>query len=179
MREVVASACRGVAWLATGGDGSLDATPRALVVGGHSAGGHLAVMAARHLDDRRSAGRTGAPFVGCAVLSGLFDLAPLLRTSVATRAGLTEADADTLSPMRLSIPPGWLIAGVGERDGAGFVAQADDYATRRLAAGASTERFVVPGASHYSVLLDLVGPDSRLAERVRSRLAEASRTLAG
>ena len=56
------------------------APPAPLVVGGHSAGGHLAAM--MFATDWRALGLRASPFAGGVSLSGVHDLAPLVRRSM-------------------------------------------------------------------------------------------------
>ncbi|MEY3253761.1 MAG: hypothetical protein RL227_2734 [Pseudomonadota bacterium] len=170
LADIVDSVCRSIGWLASEAHHHLGCSPSALAVGGHSAGGHLAAMATLRLAVRDETAMNRPAIAGCAALSGLFDLRPLLRTSVAARAGLTEADARLLSPALLPTSPGWLVAGTGANESAGFIAQAQHHIARRLAVGAATDRFVVPQATHYGVLLDLAQDDSRFVEAVCARL---------
>ena len=170
LADVVDSVCRGIGWLASEAAHHLGRAPSALAVGGHSAGGHLAAMAALRLTVQHETETNRPAIVGCAALSGLFDLRPLLQTSIAVRAGLTEMDARLLSPALLPTSPGWLVVGTGANESAAFIEQAQQYVDQRVAVGAQTDRFVVPQATHYGVLLDLAYDDSLLAEAVCARL---------
>jgi|688.fasta_scaffold31972_4 arylformamidase len=170
LADIVGSVCRSIGWLASEAHHHLGCSPSALAVGGHSAGGHLAAMATLRMTVRHETETNRPAIVGCAALSGLFDLRPLHRTSVAARAGLTEMDARLLSPALLPTSPGWLVAGTGANESAGFISQTHQHVDRRVAAGAQTDRFVVPQATHYSVLLDLAHDDSLLAAAVCARL---------
>ncbi|QGZ65014.1 alpha/beta hydrolase [Paraburkholderia acidisoli] len=67
-----------------------------LYVMGHSAGGHLAAMM---LTEHGT--NDDAPLRGAIALSGLFDLAPLVTTSINRALGLDAAQAQRLSPARL------------------------------------------------------------------------------
>ena len=69
----------------------------------------------------------GGRVAGCATLSGIFDLRPLVRTTIAGRIGLDEASASALSPLLKAAPAGWLLAGVGGAETSGFIDQTRHY----------------------------------------------------
>ena len=83
---------------------------------GHSAGGHLAAML---LAD----GLVPAALP----ISGLFDLVPLMSTSMNDALTLDAAEAHRLSPLFLSPPTGRLHAVVGGEEGAEFTRQARSF----------------------------------------------------
>lgn len=89
-----------------------------LYVMGHSAGGHLAAMM---LSAHGSAHGAVAPLQGAIALSGVFDLLPLVETSINRALGLDQASAIRLSPARLarqSAAPLYTL--VGEEETTGF-----------------------------------------------------------
>ena len=65
-----------------------------LIIGGHSAGAHLAVLSGAELDGRAT------PMPGFALLSGIYELLPLLSTSINRALALQETELDLLSPLR-------------------------------------------------------------------------------
>ena len=70
-----------------------------LVVGGHSAGGHLAAML--WTIDWPLVGFAHAPFAGGLSLSGVHDLAPMVQFSFNADFGLDAATAAQVSPALL------------------------------------------------------------------------------
>ncbi|MFD1554870.1 alpha/beta hydrolase [Paraburkholderia silviterrae] len=88
-----------------------------IYVMGHSAGGHLAAMM---LTTHGAANGMAAPVRGAIALSGLFDLVPLVDTSINRALGLNEANAKRLSPARIarhSDAPIHMLVGEGETRG--------------------------------------------------------------
>lgn len=67
-----------------------------LIIGGHSAGAHLAVMSGAH------DGWNVVPRPGLVLLSGIYELFPLLRTSINRALELRATELDVLSPLRLA-----------------------------------------------------------------------------
>lgn len=127
---------------------------------GHSAGGHLATMAARLLPDR---------VVGAVSISGLYNLRPLQWSFLRDEIGLRFSDIDGHSPQDL-----WagrdarkVVVAVGEKETNEFHRQAHVFASSHAA------RFVsVPKAHHMTVLDDLEQPNGTLIPVVSKLLKE-------
>lgn len=145
---------------------------RRLLATGHSAGGHLAAMLMatdwRALDPALPADLVPAGLP----ISGVFELEPLLPTTIARALGLDAAAARALSPRRLPRPRGAvaLHAVVGAAESAEFIRQTRDFTA---AWGGSWE--ALPGANHFTVLAPLSDPASPLV----ARAAAMAERLAG
>jgi len=129
---------------------------------GHSAGGHLtAAMLAT--DWSAVAGVPDLVRKGIAV-SGVFDLAPLVGTSLNDALGLDAPAARAASPLFWPPPAGRvLVAAVGGAESAEFLRQSREIATSWQSAGARCQYLEVPGANHFTVVDELVNPDSALS----------------
>jgi acetyl esterase/lipase len=133
-------------------------TKRPLVVTGHSAGGHLAAcLMARRAGPARAI-RVGMP------ISGLFDLQPLVSTSVNKALGLTTQEAHRLSPLSWSPPRGRLVAVVGEIESAEYYRQTAQLVERWSKAGIDARAEIVPGAHHFDVMRGLADPADPLVD---------------
>jgi arylformamidase len=137
------------------------------VVVGHSAGGHLA--AAMLASDW--SGFAGVPpdLVRAAYsISGVFELAPLIGTSLNEALGLDEASARAASPVFWPAPPEdrTFIAAVGGAESSEFLRQSKDIANVWSAAGLTAECVVIPGANHFTVVEELWRPDSAMTLRI-------------
>ncbi len=133
------------------------------VVTGHSAGGHLtAAMVATDWS-----GIVGAPAdlvrAGVAI-SGVFDLEPLIPTSINDLVGLDATSARAASPLAWPPPPKGraLVAAVGGDEGSEFLRQARVIAEAWARAGLQTQCLVVPGTNHFTVVDELSNPGSEL-----------------
>jgi arylformamidase len=129
-------------------------TGRRLVATGHSAGGHLAacLMAGRRV-------RAAMP------ISGLFDLVPLVPTSINGALGLTPEEARRLSPVEWPAPAGGhLMAVVGTAESEEFRRQSRMIVEKWGEAGVVTALHEVPGAHHFDVIAGLTEPDDALVE---------------
>jgi arylformamidase len=140
---------------------------RRLVVSGHSAGGHLAacLMATdwRSIDPALPQGLVKAAYT----ISGLFDLGPLVGTSVNNALGLDEAAARRASPLFWPPPArGSLDAVVGEQEGAEYHRQSRTIVDVWGRAGIETRFAEVPGANHFTAIAPLADPGSAMTQRL-------------
>jgi arylformamidase len=134
---------------------------------GHSAGGHLAA-AMLATDWRRIAGVPATLLAAGCAISGLFELAPLVKTSLNDALGLDTASARQVSPLLWPPPPKErsLLAVVGELESGEFHRQSRAIVASWATAGLRTEYLSVPNTNHFTILDALVRPDSALFERV-------------
>ncbi len=146
-------------------------TGRRILAIGHSAGGHLATMLLA-TDWAAFVPRLPPGLVHAALpISGLFELEPLLATSVGTGLQLTPATARALSPRWLPSPGRPLHCVVGGEESGEFLRQSRD-----MAAAWGGTCMVVPGADHFTVIAPLADPASALVARAEqlARGAEAA-----
>ncbi len=127
--------------------------PERIVVAGHSAGGQLAAMLALDQADRGT-----GPIAGLIGISGVFDLRPLLRTSINSDLTLSAGEAEAASPLlRLgallpSAPLMPLLAVVGGDETRGFKQWTADLAAGWQAHGAPATLVELAGQSHFTIL---------------------------
>ena len=128
---------------------------------GHSAGGQMAAC-------MLSEGRASA----AVAISGIFDLKPLVATSLNTALGLDEREAAALSPIHWPAPDGSTPGGtvldciVGGDESAEFIRQSRTMADCWSAKGAETRFEALPGLNHFTVLDPLFDADSSLVKRL-------------
>lgn len=131
------------------------------VVTGHSAGGHLSAC-------MLSEGKASA----AVSISGVFDLRPLVQTSLNDALGLDTNGAAALSPLFWPPPNGGAPGGteldciVGGAETAEFIRQSRDMAEHWGSKGADTRFEVLDGLNHFTVLDPLADPDSGLVQRI-------------
>lgn len=136
-------------------------TGRRPVVFGHSAGGHLAAC-------MLSEGRASA----AVSISGLFDLEPLIPTSLNDALRLDAREAAALSPIHWPVPNGSSPGGtvldcvVGADETSEFARQSRDMADLWGGKGVETRFEALPGLNHFTVLDPLADPDSGLVKRI-------------
>jgi arylformamidase len=139
------------------------------VVSGHSAGGHL--TAAMLATDWRELPGVPADLVraGCA-LSGVFELAPLIATTINADVRLDPETAAAASPV-LWPPPAAdrvFVAAVGADESGEFHRQSRTMAEVWSRAGVAAEYLSIPGADHFTLVEELAKPDSAVFARVVS-----------
>lgn len=145
---------------------------RRLVLTGHSAGGHL--TAAMLATDWAAEGIDDPHFISAGLsISGVFELSPLIQTSMNVKLQLNEPSARALSPIywrpRLSAE---IDAWVGMAESEEFLRQSRDFVNVWNANGASARSETVAGANHFTIIAALTDPHSRMVDR----LAELVRT---
>ncbi len=145
---------------------------RSLVISGHSAGGHLAACM---LATDWPAFDTTLPenlVVAAYAVSGLFDLGPLVETSINNALRLDHAAARAASPLFWNAPlHGSLDAVVGENESAEYLRQSRTIVELWGASGVTTRFGVVPDANHFTAIAPLADPESPMVLRLKE-LAE-------
>ena len=145
---------------------------RSLVVGGHSAGGHLAACMLATDWPAYDASLSRDLVIAAHAISGLFDLGPLVGTSINTALQLDESTARTASPLFWRAPAhGSLDAVVGENESAEYFRQGKTIVEHWGAAGLATRFGVVPGANHFTAIAPLADPASPMTLRLKELAA--------
>jgi arylformamidase len=138
--------------------------PQRIVVGGHSAGGHLAAMLLSCRWKQVSAELPAQLVAGALSISGLFDLEPIRHTPfLQADLQLTPASVRRLSPAFFPRPKGRLYATVGAAESDEFLRQ-NQLIRDVWGPTAVPVCETVPGRNHFSVLESLVDPAGRLHE---------------
>jgi arylformamidase len=142
---------------------------RPLVVSGHSAGGHLAACL---LATDWPALDTLLPkelVIAVYSISGLFDLVPLVGTSINKALGLDSASARAASPLFWKPPAqGILDVVVGEQESGEYHRQSRTIAAAWSAAGLPTRYGSIPDANHFTVIAPLADPNSSMVLRLKT-----------
>lgn len=129
-----------------------------VVLAGHSAGGHLVAMAALV--------RTApVPLHRVVLVSGVYDLRPLVHTSVNDVLGLDDAGAAELSP---ALQPAHgdadveVVVAWGDNETDAFKAQSRAYADHLRSHGLLVVHIECAGRHHFDIVDDLTVPESTL-----------------
>ena len=140
---------------------------RPLVVSGHSAGGHLAACMLATDWPGFVPSLPGDLVIAAYAISGLFDLVPLIGTSINKALALSRAAAMAASPLHW-VPPklGSLDAVVGGNESAEYFRQSQAVVEQWGRAGLATRFGRVPGANHFTAIAPLSDPDSPMVGRL-------------
>lgn len=136
-----------------------EAERKAIVVSGHSAGGHLA--AAHLMEDWARQGLPENPITGVMSLSGVFDVTPLIKTSLNEGLRLTPASAKPLdlitTPLRCTAKA---VLAVGQKESQEFHRQSADLA--KSWAALSPNLIDIENTNHFTIVDSLAAPGAVL-----------------
>lgn len=160
--EIVDDARAAFAWVeANGGDFGIDRSRIHLV--GNSAGAHLSAMIAAGVDQRRVRSLT--------LISGLFDLVPLLDEEINESLRLDPETARTMSPTRhLPSPRIPVSVCCGGDETPAFLKQSREFADLLEQNGSAVKYSESPGKSHIGIIDELGTPETPVFEALKRHL---------
>jgi len=161
--EIVRRCRQAVQWLADHAD-ELGFDPENMVIAGSSAGGYLTAAC--------GSVRPGAPRVrGIVPISGVFDVAPLIGTSINEALGLDAATAAKLNLLDDEARYAPAVVAWGSVETAEFKRQSQAFAAMLASSGTPCDTLEVPRRNHFDVVLELADAGSPLFERTRRLFA--------
>ncbi|MBR0695007.1 alpha/beta hydrolase [Bradyrhizobium lablabi] len=141
---------------------------RPLVVSGHSAGGHLAACMLATDWPAHDGSLPKNLVIAAYAISGLFELEPLVSTSINKALGLDRAAARTASPLFWTPPAGaTLDAVVGGDESSEYHRQSRTIVDVWGKAGVAARFGLVPDANHFTAIEPLADPDAPMVLRLR------------
>ena len=97
------------------------------------------------------------------LLSGVFDLRPLLQTTVNDPLAMDEAAAAALSPQLLPVAARHdVVVAWGDNETDAFKMQSQSYAAHLSASGSSVTSFECAGRNHFDIVGDVTDPHTEL-----------------
>lgn len=145
-----------------------DARSDQMVASGHSAGAHLLAMAV-HDQGNVLRADTRSALKHLVLMSGIYELEPVLRISVNEEVRLTEDMVRRVSPMRWPVNTGTPIhVIVGGAETSQWIRQSMDYAAACEKVGVLRSCTKIAGQNHYSIM-----------ELIRDGQSELSRKIIG
>ena len=162
--SIVDQVAQGLAWVHEHA-ADWGADPHRYSASGHSAGAHLmAACLARH------AGATSVPLgmpSSAILISGIYELEPVLSISVNQEIRLRPDQVDAMSPMRHApCKPVPLTVAVGGSETRGFIEQSKRFAATCAAQGANARYIDFEGCDHYTVMRHFESPEGELTHLV-------------
>ena len=166
--EIIAHVQDAIHWLHDNApQGRFD--PEKIHVTGHSAGGHLTAELAA--TDWRARGLPEELIRSATPTSGLFDLAPLIETSINQELQLDRQAARRVSPLyRLPRKSMAMTIAVGAEETEEFQRQSRDYALRCRASGLASDFLCLEGCNHYTILNQFMDADAALTRATLARM---------
>lgn len=136
-----------------------------VTLSGSSAGGHLVAEVISM--DWKAQGYDHCPLKGALMISGIFDLEPLVNTYVNDPLKMDIDDATALSPL-YHIPKNCcpLVVTYGENETDEFKRQSHEYMDACLRAGLSCRYIDMPSVNHFNIVFDLNKKHSPLFQAV-------------
>ncbi len=131
-----------------------------VVLAGWSAGAHLAAMTLDH--PRVTAGLA---------ISGVYELAPIRDSYLNAALTLTDAEIETLSPLRRPVVAKPMAIAYGTAELPALVHDALRLHARRTEQGAPGPLLPIPGANHFSILDELRHADGLLVQAAQHLVA--------
>ena len=167
--DTIVEQCRtAIEWVADNA-GRLNGDPDRIFVSGHSAGGHLTAMML--CTDWAARGRPADLVKGGTPISGIFDLAPIMETSINDDVRLDADSAARNSPIHHLPQAGApLIAAVGAAETPAFVAQNRAFAEAWQARGFEAAVMEIEGLHHYNVVSEMGRPGSALTQAALAQM---------
>jgi arylformamidase len=141
---------------------------RPLVMSGHSAGGHLSACMLATDWQALDPSLPKHLVIAAYTISGLFDLAPLVETSINKALRLDQATARAISPLFWKTPDhGSLDAVVGENESAEYFRQSKTIVEQWGRAGVPARFGTIADANHFTAIAPMADPDSPMVMRLK------------
>ena len=137
---------------------------RRIYVSGNSAGAHLAAMLLV-AGWQEAYGLAEDVVAGAILLSGIYDLEPLMGTYIDAALRLTSEDVAALSPLRLKLGRAVrTIVAWGDNETAEFKRQSRAFTAALVAAGFPVSEFELAGTNHFDIVFGLANRGSVLGD---------------
>jgi arylformamidase len=137
---------------------------RRIYVSGSSAGAHLAAMLLV-AGWQAAYGLAEDVVAGGVLLSGIYDIEPLMGTYIDAALHLTAEDAATLSPLGLRLGrPVKTIVAWGDNETGEFKRQSRVFAAALQSSGFPVSAFEVAGTNHFDIVFGLANRENVLGQ---------------
>ena len=162
VQQIVSQTKRGLEWVANQA-ANWQVDPEQIYVSGHSAGAHIIAA---------TLAQTGAAFElkqhkikKAYLISGVFDVEPVLQMSVNEEIRLKPEDVEVLSPLRhpFSASVGYevIVGGAEPRD---WIGESERMAAHLRTQGCKVGLHILPDLNHYTVLHEMDRPEGFISK---------------
>ncbi len=168
MAQIIDEARRCAVWVAKniadyGGD------PDNITMSGHSAGAHL--LAQILATNWQAKGFDACPIKGATLVSGVYDLRPLVGTYINDALAMDADEAACHSPqLHLPEPTCPVVLSVGEVETDAFKSQTQNFADALQKAGHDCTNIPMAGFNHFDIILELANPQSPLFLAIKAQM---------
>jgi arylformamidase len=162
VQQIVSQTKRGLEWVANQA-ANWQVDPEQIYVSGHSAGAHIIAA---------TLAQTGAAFElkqhkikKAYLISGVFDVEPVLQISVNEEIRLKPEDVQVLSPLRhpFSASVGYEVI-VGGAEPKDWIGESERMAAHLRTQGCEVGLHILPGLNHYTVLHEMDRPEGFISK---------------
>lgn len=164
--EITRQVRAAIAWTAKN-IATLNGDANRIFVSGHSAGAHLAAMAAS--TRWQDYGLGSDTIKGLLCISGLYDLLPVSQTFIQPTLRITHEHIFSSSPARIIGPSDIpMTVSWGSMETAAFIKQSEDYLNSWRKEGNSGHELVIAGADHFSILKEFESGNGQLSQALKA-----------
>ena len=140
---------------------------------GSSAGAHLAAMTM--LADWKNYDLPADIIKGCTLLSGVYDIRPIVKTYINEPLNLDMQTASMLSPLfKVKQNPADLIISWGENETDEFKRQSIEFDKKWKACGNTSNLMEIKGNNHFDIVFNMMKKDCALRELIIEQIMRVS-----
>jgi len=159
--DMIAQTRRALAWLYANAQ-QFGADPSRIHLSGHSSGAHMAAVLAT--TDWSTLGLPADLIKSALLISGMYDLHPVMLSARSSYVKLNEEEIERYSPIRhlnhLHCP---IVVAIGDKESPEFKRQARDFVKAAEEQGKRADLIQLPDINHYEIITTLNDPASVLS----------------
>ena len=164
IQEIIDECRLAITWLQVNSN-QFNYNPNKIFISGSSAGAHLTAMCALNNNNKINANLE--KIAGIILVSGIYDLEPIVKTTINKVVGMDNKSASKASPLfkDLKEMPDTIIAW-GEIEPLEFKKQSINFAEALRASGTKVETLEICNRNHFDIILDLGNHNEVLGKKV-------------